>query len=226
MEAIQVETLWKRNCRRFINNKLALIGSLCFLIITAMAMLAPLFTKYDPYAIDYTSFLQAPSQAHIFGTDELGRDIFSRVLYGARISIAIGVISALLSAVIGSVLGAVAGYFGGKVDMILLRISEILLTFPNMILILVLSSIMGASVTNIIFVMSVRGWMTTFRMVRNSFMSIKNEVYVEASRSLGFSHTRIIFSDILPNTLSPVLVSFSINVANFILTEAGLSFWV
>lgn len=224
MKEIQIEQLWKRNLRRFMSNKLAVLGTVVFLTITIMSVFAPLFTKYDPNAIDYTAFLQKPSAAHLFGTDELGRDIFARVLYGGRVSIAVGIISSLISGAIGVVLGALAGYFGGKFDAIVLRISEVLMTFPNMILILVLSSILGPSVGNIILVLSFRGWMTTFRMVRNRFMSVKEEVYVEASRSFGLSDLRIIFSDILPNTLSPVVVSFSMNVAHFILTEAGLSF--
>lgn len=224
MKEIQVEQLWKRNLKRFMSNKLAVLGTVVFLAITIMSIFAPLFTSYDPNTIDYTAFMQKPSMTHLFGTDELGRDIFARVLYGGRVSIAVGIISSLISGAIGVVLGALAGYFGGKFDAIVLRISEVLMTFPNMILILVLSSILGPSVSNIILVLSFRGWMTTFRMVRNRFMSVKEEVYVEASRSFGLSDLRIIFSDILPNTLSPVVVSFSMNVAHFILTEAGLSF--
>lgn len=219
-----MEKLWKRNVKRFVNNRLALIGLVIFLTITIMSIFAPLFTSYDPNGIDYAKFMQKPSFENLFGTDQLGRDIFSRILYGGRVSIAVGVISAFFGALIGVVLGALTGYFGGWFDTLILRISEVFLTFPNMILILVLSSLMGPGVGNIIFVLSIRGWMTTFRMVRNRFLSIKEEVYVEASRSVGFKDMRIIFGDILPNTMSPVVVSFSINVAGFILTEAGLSF--
>lgn len=218
------EKLWKRNLKRFVNNRLALFGLLVFSTITIMSIFAPIFTSYDPSGIDYEAFLQAPSASHLFGTDELGRDIFARILYGGRVSIAVGIVSSVISGVIGVVFGALAGYFGGKVDVVLVRLSEILLTLPNMIMILVLSAILGPSVGNIILVLSVRGWMTTFRMVRNRFMSLKEEVYVEASRSFGFSDFRIIFGDLLPNTLSPVVVSFSMNVAAFILTEASLSF--
>lgn len=219
-----VEQLWKRNVKRFVSNPLAFAGLIVFVVITVMCVFAPLFTSYDPNGIDYSAFLMKPSAEHIFGTDELGRDIFARVLYGGRVSIAVGIIASLFGAVIGMVLGGVSGYFGGWFDQLCVRLSEVLLTFPNMILILVLSSVLGPGVGNIIFVLSIRGWMTTFRMVRNKFMSIKEEVYVEASRSFGFSDMKIIFGDILPNTLSPVVVSFSMNVAGFILTEAGLSF--
>ncbi|MET3557649.1 peptide/nickel transport system permease protein [Streptococcus rupicaprae] len=218
------EKLWKRNLKRFVNNRLALFGLIVFSTITIMSIFAPIFTSYDPGGIDYDSFLQAPSMNHLFGTDELGRDIFARILYGGRVSIAVGIVSSVISGAIGIIFGALAGYFGGKVDTILVRLSEILLTLPNMIMILVLSAILGPSVGNIILVLSIRGWMTTFRMVRNRFMSLKEEVYVEASRSFGFSDWRIIFGDLLPNTLSPVVVSFSMNVAAFILTEASLSF--
>lgn len=224
MEKIQVEALWKRNLKRFLQNKLAVFGFVVFFGISVMSIFAPLFTKYDPTTIDYTAFLQAPSLEHIFGTDELGRDLYARILYGGRVSIAVGVISAFLSALVGVVLGSVAGYYGGKVDAVLLRLSELLLTFPNMILILLLSSLLGPSVYTIIFVLSIRGWMTTFRMVRNRVLTVREEVYIEAAKMFGYSDFKIIFGEILPNTLSPVVVSFSINVAGFILIEAGLSF--
>lgn len=224
MDEKKVDTLWKRNLRRFLSNPLACIGMITFTVIIIMCIFAPIFTSYDPNEIDYSAFLQKPSVEHIFGTDELGRDIFSRILYGGRISIAVGIIASFCGAIIGTVLGGLSGYFGGWFDQLCVRVSEILMTFPSIILILVVSSIVGPGVGNIIFVLSIRGWMTTFRMVRNKFMSIKQEIYVEASKSFGFKDMKIIFGDILPNSLSPVVVAFSMNVAGFILTEAGLSF--
>ena len=163
-------------------------------------------------------------KGHFLGTDKLGRDVFSRILYGGRVSIQVGMTGAICGALIGTVLGGIAGYFGGKVDAILVRISELFSTFPDMIVILLLSSIFGQGVFNLIFVFSVMGWMTTFRMVRNEFMSLKQETYVDVCRAFGFSDSRIIFNNILRNAISPVTVSLSLNVAGFILSEAGLSF--
>ena len=216
--------LWKRNLKKFYNNKLAFIGFIFFTIILLACVFAPLLTTYAPDAVDFGSINRAPSKAHLLGADKLGRDVFSRILYGGRVSIMVGMIGALCGALIGTILGGIAGYFGGKVDAVLVRLSELFSTFPDMIVILLLSSIFGQGGFNLIFVFSVMGWMTTFRMVRNEFMSLKQETYVDVCRAFGFSDTRIIFNNILRNALSPVIVSLSINVAGFILSEAGLSF--
>lgn len=224
MEKNRTESIWRRNVKKFLKNRLAIIGLVFFLIILIASLLAPFLTSYQPDAIDFSQITKKPSAQHILGTDKLGRDVFARMLYGGRISIAVGVIGATIGAIIGTVLGCIAGYFGGKIDAILIRISEVFLTFPNLILILILSSLMGQGLFNIIFVFSITGWMTTFRMVRNEFMSLKQETYVEVCKAFGLSDTRIIFNNILQNALSPVIVSLSINVAGFILAEAGLSF--
>lgn len=216
--------LWKKNLKKFYNNKLAFIGFIFFTVILLSCIFAPLLTSYAPEAVDLVSMNRAPSSLHLLGTDKLGRDVFSRILYGGRVSIMVGMIGALCGALIGTILGGIAGYFGGKVDAILVRLSELFSTFPDMIVILLLSSIFGQGVFNLIFVFSVMGWMTTFRMVRNEFMSLKQETYVDVCRAFGFSDARIIFNNILRNALSPVIVSLSINVAGFILSEAGLSF--
>ncbi|VQH89368.1 oligopeptide ABC transporter pemease protein [Streptococcus pneumoniae] len=216
--------LWKRNLKKFYNNKLAFIGFICFMLILLACILAPLLTTYSPDVVDLGSMNRPPSAKHILGTDKLGRDVFARILYGGRVSIQVGMYGAICGAVIGTVLGGIAGYFGGKIDALLVRLAELFLTFPNMIVILLLSSIFGQGVFNLIFVFSVMGWMTTFRMVRNEFMSLKQETYVDVCRAFGFSDSRIIFNNILRNAISPVIVSLSLNVAGFILSEAGLSF--
>lgn len=224
MKNNNIEPLWKRRLKRFLKNKLAFIGFVIFLIILLMSIFAPFFTSYQPNTIDYSSILEAPSKIHIFGTDNLGRDVFSRVLYGGRISIAVGFIASLIGAIVGTLLGGMAGFFGGKIDSFIIRISEIFQTLPQLILILVISTIFGRGIKNLILIFSITGWMTTFRMVRNQFMSLKEETYVDASRAFGYSNLRIIFGDIVQNAISPVLVSFSINTAGFVLSEAGLSF--
>ena len=216
--------LWKRNLKKFYKNKLAFIGFIFFTVILLACIFAPLLTSYAPEAVDLSAMNRPPSAQHIFGTDKLGRDVLSRILYGGRVSIQVGMTGAVFGALIGTILGGIAGYFGGKIDAVLVRISELFSTFPDMIVILLLSSIFGQGVFNLIFVFSVMGWMTTFRMVRNEFMSLKQETYVDVCRAFGFSDSRIIFNNILRNAISPVTVSLSLNVAGFILSEAGLSF--
>lgn len=214
----------KKAIEKIMRNKLTAIGVLIFLLMLIACILAPILTKYNPNTINMDKLFQAPSREHIMGTDQLGRDVFSRLLYGGRISILVGVVSAVFGALIGMILGGIAGYFGGKIDSFLVRVSELFQTFPNIILILLISSIIGQGIVNIIFVFSITGWMTTFRMVRNEFLSLKQETYVQVCKAFGYSNIRIIFNNILPNSLSPVIVSLSLNVAGFILGEAGLSF--
>lgn len=205
-------------------NRLSLIGLILVVLIVLACVAAPLLTKYDPTTIDYAAILQKPSAEHIMGTDKLGRDVFARVLYGGRTSIYIGVVASLLGSCLGLISGALAGYFGGWVDTLFTRLSEIIQTFPNMILILVISAIAGQGVNNLIFIFAITGWMTPFRMVRNQFLTLREETYVEVARSFGFSDLRIIFNHILPNALSPLMVTATTNVAGYILSEAGLSF--
>jgi peptide/nickel transport system permease protein len=146
------------------------------------------------------------------------------VLHGARQSIYIGVLASFLANGIGTVLGAIAGYQGGKVDTLIMRISEIVMTFPQLVLVLIFVSILGQGINNVILIFTLTGWMTTFRLVRGEFLSLREETFVEAGRAFGFSKWRIIFRHILPNTMSPIVVAFTINTAIFIIAEAGLSF--
>jgi peptide/nickel transport system permease protein len=158
------------------------------------------------------------------GTDQLGRDMLSRVLSGGRQSIYIGVIASFLANLIGTILGATAGYLGGKIDAVVMRVSELVMTFPQLILVLIFVSLLGQGINNVIIVFALTGWMTTFRLVRGEFFSLREEAFVEADRAFGFSKPRIIFRHILPNTMSPIVVAFTINIAIFIIAEAGLSF--
>ena len=210
--------------KKILRNKLSVIGILLFLLIFLSCIFAPFLTPYNPSSIDMMNMSKAPSSSHIFGTDNIGRDVFSRILYGGRVSMLVGALGALFGTLIGTFLGAIAGYFGGKIDSALVRCSEVFLTIPDLILILVLSTIFGQGVGNIILVFTITGWMTTFRIVRSGFMQTKQETFVSACQSFGISDSRIIFNNILPNTLSPVCVAFSVNVAGFVLAEAGLSF--
>lgn len=218
------KSMFVRNLGKFKKNKLSIFGFIMFVIILFSSVFAPFLTSYDPQKIDMATVSKPPSAEHILGTDKLGRDVFSRLLYGGRVSIAVGLCGALSGAFIGTVLGCIGGYFGSKIDAFLVRMSEVFLTFPNMIVIILLVSIMGKGLLNIIIVFSLTGWMTTFRMVRNEFISLKQETYVEVCKSFGISDFRIMFYNILPNAISPVVVAISLNTALFILAEAGLSY--
>ena len=217
-------SMFKKNVRKFIRNKLAMIGLIVMVTILLMCIFAPLITAYRPDEPNFKAMTKRPNAEHILGTDKLGRDVFSRVLYGGRWSILIGVTGSLGGTLIGVILGAIAGYFGKITDMIIVRISEVFQTLPNMILILILGAVFGKGVGNLLFIFAITGWMTTFRMVRNEFIVLKGETYVQVCEAFGMSKAAIMFKQILPNVLSPVIVAMTVNVATFILSEAGLSF--
>lgn len=217
-------SIFRDNVQKFTKNKLAMFGLIMFVLIVLLSLFAPFLTSYDPVEINMGSISKPPSTEHLFGTDKLGRDVFARVLYGGRMSIIIGIIGSISGSIIGMVLGCIAGYFGGKIDSLLIRTSEIFQTFPQMILILIIVSVMGQGVRNLIFIFSITGWMTTFRMIRNEFLTLREETFVEVSKAFGMSDVSIMFKQILPNTLSPIIVATTINIAGFILAEAGLSY--
>ncbi len=217
-------SLMKKNLRKFLRNKLAVLGLVVNLVILVACVAGALL------GVDYSTpnppiMRQAPSGEHIFGTDTIGRDLFARVLFGGCYSIFIGVFCAVLSSVLGAVLGAIAGYFGKWADMIIVRISEIFQAFPQLVLVMMLVAILKErSINNMLFVFVITGWMTTFRMVRNEFMSLKNETYVKVCEAFGMSRSNVMFKQILPNVMTPIIVSTTTNVAYFILQEASLSF--
>ena len=217
-------SLAKRSLQKFISNKLAMFGLIVVLLMVLASIFAPLLASHDPNAIDMAKLNQAPGNGNIFGTDSTGRDLFSRLLYGGRISIMIGFLSALTTSIIGTIFGLIAGYYGGLVDKLLIRLSEILQSFPLIILVMVLVTILGPSVGNMILVFTLVGWMTVFRIVRNEVLRLREETYVEVNKAFGIKDFKIIFSDILPNTISPIIVATTINIAYFILQETGLSF--
>lgn len=219
----QASSLIKKNIRKFVRNRLAMLGLIFVVLIVLVSLFAPLLTPYNPSAINLVEKTQAPNATHILGTDKIGRDVFARVLYGGRVSILVGVVGALSGSLIGMVLGSIAGYFRGKTDSILIRLSEIFQTFPQIILIMILVTVMGQGVSNLILVFSLTGWMTTFRMVRNEFLALREETYVQVCEAFGMKKSSIMFKQILPNVLSPVIVATTVNVAGFILSEASMS---
>ena len=218
-------SLMKKNIGKFVRNKLAVLG-LVIVVVMIIASIMSVVLKLNYSTPDLRNMKVAPgTEGHIFGTDTIGRDLFARVLYGGCYSIFIGVFSSVMSGIIGAVLGAIAGYFGGKADKLLVRISELFQTFPQLVLVMMLVAISGTrGMTNIIMIFTFTGWMTTFRMVRNEFMSIKSETYVKVCEAFGMNRINIMFKQILPNVMTPIIVSTTTNVAVYILQEATLSF--
>lgn len=213
-----------RFVRKFLNNRLAVVGLVVFTIILLASIFAPLLTPWDPTAINLRAINKPPSPEHWFGTDKTGRDVFARVLYGGRVSILVGLGSALVSALIGVIIGCYAGYVGGWVDAVAMRVSEAIMAFPEIILVLVLVSILGQSLFNIMGIFIVGGWCGIYRLVRAQMLSLREEEYVQALRSFGLNRALISFKHMLPNALGPVMVNITLSTAAFILQEAGLSF--
>ncbi len=212
--------------RRFLGNRLAVgslyvIGALC-----SLALLAPVLTPYDPAAIENvleTRYL-SPSSAHLFGTDEFGRDLFSRALYGARVSLSVGLLAVLIAITIGTIYGAVAGYFGGIVDNILMRFVDVIIAFPTFFLMLMLVGIFEADIVFLVLILGLTSWTGTARFIRGELLSLKERGFTESARGLGLPRQRIILRHLIPNALSPVLVSAALMVGGMIAAEAGLSF--
>ena len=210
--------------RKMANNHLAMFGLWTFAIILVLCIGAPLVTHYDPNAIDMGQLLKPPTWNHLFGTDKVGRDVFARVLYGGRISILVGLGSALGAALIGVSLGVWAGFKGGIVDALVLRVSEIFMAFPQIILVLLLVSVTGQSLTNLLIIFMLTGWGSMYRQTRAKILSLREEEYVQALRAFGIHDVIIAFKHLLPNALSPIVVNITLSTAMFILQEAELSF--
>jgi peptide/nickel transport system permease protein len=209
---------------RLRRNRVALAGLLLVCCLAAAALLAPWVAPHDPTAIDEREILTGPSRAHLLGTDDLGRDVLSRMIYGARISLAVGFVSVGIAVLIGTSLGACAGFFGGLVDGVIMRFVDIMLCFPSTFLILAVIAFVGPSIWNVMLVIGVTGWMGVCRLVRAEFLTLRERDFVVAARAIGAGDGRLIFRHILPNALPPVLVAAVLGVAGAILTESGLSF--
>ena len=213
-----------RTLRKFLNNKLAIVGAGIFIVILLASILAPLLTSFDPLKSEMGSVLQAPSLEHIFGTDKVGRDVFARVLYGGRISILIGLGSSLGCAIIGVLLGCYGGYKGGWFDKIVLHISEVFMSFPQLVLVLLLVTILGQSLTNLIVIFILTGWGSVYRMARSQILTIREEEYVQSLNAFGLNDFIICYKHMLPNAIGPIVVNITLSTAMFILQEASLSF--
>ncbi len=205
-------------------NPVALIAFLIIIFLFMISLFAPVIALYSPTEIDVDNVLSPPSLKHPLGTDELGRDVFSRMIYGARVSLSVGFVAVGIAIIIGTVIGSIAGYYGGKIDSILMRFVDIMLTFPTIFLILAIVIIVEQSIWTIMVVIGLTGWMDVARLVRAEFLSLKEREFVQAARALGINNARIIFRHILPNALAPVFVAAVFGIAGAILTESALSF--
>jgi len=210
--------------RRFLRNKLALLGLVMVGIVFLTALLAPVIATHPPRAQDLNITLQGPSADHWFGTDELGRDQFSRVVHGSRIAVSVGLASILLALVIGVVLGSVAGYLGRGWDALIMRVADVFFAFPLIIGAVVIILVVGRGVTPVIIALGLFSWATIARLLRSSILSIRESEYVEAARSLGAGKWRIVTRHVLPNSMAPVLVYAMVSVATAIVAQASLSY--
>ena len=208
----------------FKSNYLFTLGVIICLAWILAAVFAPLIAPYDPIANDLTARLQAPSAEHWFGTDSFGQDIFSRVIYGGRYSLLAGCLTVVIAGAIGTFYGAIAGYVGGRTDNIMMRISEMILSFPSLILAMIINAVMGSNLFNTMFALVIVAWPTYARLMRSVVLSVKENEYVTASKALGASKLRILIKEVIPNSISSVLIMATTDIGNQILMFSTLSF--
>ncbi len=209
---------------RFYKNKLAFIGFIILAIFLLMAIFAPLIAPYDPYQMNPNAMLKAPNSSHIFGTDQFGRDIFSRIVFGSRISFKVGIISVGLSLIVGVSMGILAGFYGGIIDSIISRIMDVMFSFPQIFLALVIMAVLGTSSTNLMIAIGLVYIPIFGRIARGSVLSIKDSLYIEAAHSIGVKNLVIMFRHILPNIMAPIIVQTTLSFGFAIRAEAALSF--
>lgn len=210
--------------KAILKNPLALAGLIIIGLIFLMATFAPLIAPFDPDAIDVKNILLSPSSQHWMGTDGLGRDVYSRMLFGARISLLVGIVAVGIATIIGIILGAIAGFYRGWVDTVIMRLVDVMLSIPTFFLILAVIAFLTPSIWNIMIVIGLTSWMGVTRLVRAEFMSLRNREFVLASQTLGAKDSRLIFKQLLPNSLTPIIVSSVLGIASAVLIESGLSF--
>jgi peptide/nickel transport system permease protein len=215
---------WLAIRRFFVTKPLGAIGGIVILLMVLTAIFADVITPYDPYEINQRMQFRAPSLEHWFGTDEFGRDLFTRLVYGARIALFIGLSAAFVGSTAGAMLGVISAYLGGKVDLIMQRVMDVLLAFPLLILALAIISVLGRSIPNVVLAIAIPIIPRTARIVRSSALSIKENVYVEAAQAVGSHHWRVIARHIVPNVMAPYLIMLTAQFGNAILVEASLSF--
>ncbi len=214
------QMIWKQ----FRHHKLAVSGLILLALLYLVAALAPLIATHDYASVDPANRFLPPGREHLFGTDRLGRDVFSRVVWGARISLSVGFVAAAVAVTLGTVIGAVSGYFGGMVDHALQRFTELVMSFPTMFLLLTIIAVMQRSIFNIMLVIGITSWPGLARLVRGEVLALRKQDFVEAARAAGASDWRIILRHVLPNIMAPVIVNVTLRIAGAILAESSLSF--
>lgn len=224
MYNVKIESPGSIAWKRFRQHKLAVISSIVLLIILILCFGAPLFTPFDPLGINFDDMTMSPQKGHIFGTDELGRDIWTRTLYGGRVSLLVGITAAGISTFIGVLLGSISGYYGKAADMIIMRLTDVMMTFPPLIIMLTVAAITGPGIINVILIIGGLRWPQTARLVRGQFLSLKNQEFVLAANAQGMPDRLIITRHCLPNVVAPLMARISFAVSAAILSEAGLSF--
>jgi len=210
--------------KKLLLKPLTLIGFTIIAGVLLLALIAPLIAPYDPDAINVKAILLSPGAGHLMGTDGLGRDVFSRMLYGARISLMVGFVAVGIATIIGIILGAIAGFYRGWVDTVIMRIVDVMLSIPTFFLILAVIAFLTPSIWNIMIVIGLTSWMGVTRLVRAEFLSLRNREFVLAAQALGAKDARLIFTHLLPNSLTPIIVSSILGIASAVLVESGLSF--
>ena len=212
--------------RAFRKNKLAMIAFFVLIIIILSAFFAPFLATEDPFKISLSqeAMKLPPSASHFFGTDDMGRDIWSRIVFGSRISLLVGFLAAFFSVFIGAIYGSISGYYGGRVDSLMMRFVDIMLSLPTMFLLIIFAAFVRPNAVGIALIISITGWMPIARLVRGEFLSLKEREFVEAARGLGYSNQRIIFIHILPNVTAPIIVNATLEVVYAIIAESTLSF--
>ncbi|MBQ2219560.1 MAG: ABC transporter permease, partial [Elusimicrobia bacterium] len=209
---------------KLLKNKFALTGLIVITLLIVVALFAPVISPYTPSEQNVFERLQAPSLTHVFGTDDLGRDVFTRMIFGARISLAVGFISVFIILVIGTFLGIVSGYYGGKIDYIIMRFTDIVLCFPTFFLIILVIAFIEPNIYNVMIVIGVTSWPGLARLVRAEVLSLKEREFILVSKMMAISNIKIFFVHILPNIISPLMVYSSLAIGGAILTESALSF--
>ncbi len=217
------ESYLKITFKRFVRNKMAVIGAIVFIVLIIVALAAPLLAPYNP-DLTVGTFTAKPSSQFILGTDEVGRDVLSRLIYGSRISLFVGIFSVLMYTIIGTSLGLLSGFLGGIVDTVVMRITEVFMSFPYMMVVIVVVSLIEPNIGTVTLVIGLLGWPPLCRLVRGEVMKLKKADYIQAAISSGYSTPKILFKHIFPNVFSPILVTMTFGIATSILTEASLSF--
>lgn len=226
----EIQGPWKMMLKRLVKNRMAMVGLVILAIMVLSALLAPVLTSYDPYEMDYSKINQPPSKENILGTDDLGRDYLTRILYGGRVSMQVGLFAVVISVSLGTVLGGIAGFYGGRIDNFIMRITEIVMSFPFIPLAITISAVIGTRVKPeqkmyiVMMIIGLLSWPSLARMIRGQVLSLKEQEFVQAARVLGISDWKIITKHLIPNTVGYIIVSATLQMAGAIMSEAALSY--